>query len=188
MNKSALIITWEKYQDHELIYPYYSLKEHGFHVTLMANKEGKIYGSLGSHMTSNYSVDVLDDAETFFKFLEIYNLLVIPGGVKALEKLRQVTHVLRFVRAWNEKNKMIFSVCNGAQLLISADVLKGRTVTGYYAISTDIQNAGAVYSRDPVVVDGNIISCPHYDYMGEWMAVGYEALDTKKVKELHESK
>jgi protease I len=170
----ALIITWEKYQDHELIYPYYSLKEHGFEVTLVANKLGRIWGSLGSHMNCDIETNQFNAKSARENFLSEYELLVVPGGVKALEKLRQERGILEFVKEWNERNKTIFSICNGAQLLISAKILKGRTISGYYSIDVDIENAGAIYSRDNVVVDGNIISCPHYDFMGEWMRVGFQ--------------
>lgn len=169
MAKKALIITWEKYQDHELIYPYYSFKEHGYEVTLMANKVGRIWGSLGSHMNCDVATSDLEDSIVFERFLTEYDILMLPGGVKALEKVRQEKAVLRFIQEWNKLDKTIFSVCNGAQLLISARVLQGRTLSGYYSLDVDIENAGATFSRDRVVIDGNMISSPHYDFMGEWM-------------------
>jgi len=177
--KKALIITWEKYQDHELIYPYYSLKEHGYEVTLMANQVGKIWGSLGSHMMCDVTTSVMEQEETRQQYLNDYEILLIPGGVKALEKVRQEKGVLEFIRQWNALNKTIFSVCNGAQLMISAKILQGRTVSGYYSIDTDIENAGATYDRGPVVVDGNIISCPHYDFMGDWMRTAFEVHENR---------
>jgi protease I len=177
--KKALIITWEKFQDHELIYPYYSLKEHGYQVTLMANKVGKIWGSLGTHMPCDVETSAFEDETVRQQYLNEYEILLVPGGVKALEKVRQEKGVLKFIQEWNEANKTIFSVCNGAQLLISAKILKGRTLSGYYSIDVDIENAGATYSRGPVVVDGNIISCPHYDFMGDWMRIAYETHDKR---------
>lgn len=171
--KKALILTYSGYQDHELIYPYHSLKENGFDVTLVANQLGRFYGILGTHMVCDVLTTDFEDPSNREKYLE-YDLLVIPGGVKALEKLRLEKGVVEFVREWDNLDKTIFSVCNGAQLMITADILKGRTVSGYYAIEADINNAGATYHRGPVVVDSNIISCPHYDFMGEWMRTGYE--------------
>lgn len=169
----ALIITWEKYQDHELIYPFYSLKENGYDVTIMANQVGKINGSLGTHMPCHVATRDLENRSVFSKYLDDYEILLIPGGVKCMEKLRQEKIVLEFIKEWNIRDKTIFSVCNGAQLLISAKILKGRKLSGYYSIDIDIENAGATYSRDHVVIDGNIISCPHYDFMDEWMREGY---------------
>ena len=174
VKKNALIITWEKYQDHELIYPYYSLKEAGYNVSVIANVKGRIWGSLGTHMVCDIETSSLNDQDFRNSLLSDCEILLIPGGVKALEKLRQELGVLEFIRNWNDANKSIFVICNGTQLLISAKILKNRLVSGYYSISTDIENAGATYSRDPVVVDGNIISCPHYDFMGDWMRTAYQ--------------
>lgn len=180
--KKAIIITWEKFQDHELIYPYYSLKESGYDVTLMANKVGKIWGSLGTHMTCDVETTIFNDENVRNQYLNEYEILLIPGGVKALEKLRQEIGVLKFVKEWNDANKTIFSICNGAQLMISAKILNGRTVSGYYSIGIDIENAGATYSSNPVVVDENIISCPHYDFMGEWMRTAFEVHKSRQLK------
>ena len=52
--------------------------------------------------------------------------------------------------------------------------MKGRKLSGYYSIEPDINNAGAEYSRDNVVIDDNLVSCPHYDFMGEWMREGFK--------------
>jgi len=172
--KKALIITWEKFQDHELIYPYYSLKENGYEVTLMANRVGKIWGSLGTHMPCDVETSIFEDETIRQQYLKEYEILLVPGGVKALEKVRQEQGVLKFIQEWNTSNKTIFSVCNGAQLLISAKILQGRTISGYYSINIDIENAGAIYNRGPVVVDSNIISCPHYDFMAEWMRTAFQ--------------
>jgi protease I len=177
--KKAIIITWERFQDHELVYPYYALKENGFEVTLMANKIGRIYGDMGCHMTCDVTTNIFEDENTRNQYLSDYDVLLLPGGVKSLEKVRQEKGVLKFIKEWNDANKTIFSICNGAQLMISAKILKGRTVSGYYSIDTDIENAGATYSRGPVVVDNNIISTPHYDFMGEWMRTCIEVYEKR---------
>ena len=179
--KRALIITWEKFQDHELIYPYHSLKENNYEVTLMANQTGRFYGILGAHMVADVTTDVFKDETNRKKYLSKFDVLLIPGGVKALEKLRLESGVVEFVKEWNSLNKTIFVVCNGAQLLITADILKGRRISGYYSIEPDIKNAGATYDRGPVVVDGNIISCPHYDFMGDWMRTAYQVHENRKI-------
>ena len=177
--KKALIIAWEKFQDHELIYPYYSLKEHDFEVTLMANKVGKIFGSLGTHMPCDVETNIFNDENTIEEYLNNYEILLVPGGVKALEKLRQEKGVLNFIKRWNDRRKTIFCICNGAQLLISANILKDRKISGYYSIAIDIENAGATYDMGPVVVDDNIISCPHYDFMGSWLKIAFETHDNR---------
>ena len=67
------------------------------------------------------------------------------------------------------KKKIIGSICHGAQLLISANVIKGKKISGYYSIKDDIINAGAIYVDAPAVEDNNIISSPHYKFLGDWM-------------------
>lgn len=173
----ALILTWEKFQDHETVFPYYALQQAGYDVTIAANKRSeRIFGSLGVHLVSNIHVDDLRDK------VDDFDLLVIPGGVKALEKLRLEKNAVEFVRAWFDHNRPTMSICNGAQLLITADVLRGRTCSGYYSIEPDIKNAGANYSRKPVVIDGNLVSCPHYDFMGAWMKAGLEMAEQYRMK------
>lgn len=172
--KKALIITWERFQDHEVIYPYYSLQEHGFQVDVMGNKLGRLQGDLGAFIDCNILTSSIDREAFANDIVDNYELLVISGGVKALEKLRQEKGVIQIVKKWNSLNKTIFVICNGVQLLISADILKNRTVAGYYSIQKDIENAGATYPKEDVFIDRNIISAKHYKDMGEWLRSGYE--------------
>ncbi len=175
MNKKAVIITWEGYQDSEVLYPYYRLLEDDFKVDIAAEKPGDIHGILGTKIKATMPVDALK--------VDDYDLIILPGGVKALEKVRQQKIVLEFINEWNRKEKIIGSVCHGAQLLISAKVTKGKKISGYYSIKDDIENSGAIYSDEDIVVDGNIISSPHYNYLGKWMKevlrVFYLKNDTK---------
>ena len=170
MKKKALILTWEKYQDHEVIYPYYRVQEEGFEVDIMSNVVGKIHGILGTYMESTKSVFDLNDFEKFKNYLTEYDLLVIPGGVKALEKLRQEVSALEFIKEWDSQGKTIACICSGAQLLISAKVVKGRKIAGYYSMKDDILNAGGFYEDLPAVIDNNLITTAHYKDMGSWMS------------------
>ena len=168
----SLIITWNGFQDQEVIYPYYRLREEtnsSEDVVLMANLVGKVHGILGVNMDSTASTEELkDDIKTKY-YLNTFDMLIIPGGVKALEKLRQEKHVLEFIFEWNILGKIIASTCHGAQLLISAKIVKGRKISAYYSIEDDVNNAGAQYINAPFITDGNIVSSPHYQWMGEWM-------------------
>lgn len=175
-SKRALIITGEKYQDHELIYPYYRLKGEGFEVDIASKEVGEIHGSLGTKMEANKTYSDIKE--------ENYQLLVLPGGVKAIEKVRQEQIVLDFINKWDSKSKIIASVCHGAQLLISAKVVKNRRISGYYSIKDDIINAGAEYIDAPFVVDKNIISSPHYKYLGEWMNESLKQLSLQNQKKI----
>jgi protease I len=137
----------------------------------MANVTGKFFGIMGVNMESHALISDLSNSEKVNYYIENYDLLIIPGGVKALEKLRQEKQVISFIAAWHKKEKIIASTCHGAQLMISAKITSGKRISGYYSIEDDISNSGAVYVNEPVVVDGNIVSSPHYNWMGEWMNV-----------------
>ena len=168
----TLIITWAGYQDQELVYPYYRMREEANNptdVVIMANVIGKFHGIMGVSMESSALTDELKELARTTYYLDGFDLLIVPGGVKALEKLRQEKHVLSFIAEWNQRGKIIASTCHGAQLLISAKIVKGRKISAYYSIEDDVNNAGAQYVNAPVVVDGNLISSPHYQWMGEWM-------------------
>ena len=64
--------------------------------------------------------------------------------------------------------------------MISAKIVKGKRISGYYSLEDDINNAGATYSREPVVPDGNIVSSPHYDHMGIWMKTAIDMVKNGK--------
>ena len=161
MAKRALIITGQGYQDSEVIYPYYRLKEDDFTVDVAAVKTGEIFGILGTKMIANKLLSEIR--------VDDYDLLILPGGVKSIEKIRLEQVVLDFISEWNRKGKVIGSICHGAQLLISARVTKGRKISGYYSIKDDINNSGGEYIDAPFVIDGNIVSSPHYNHLGPWM-------------------
>ena len=168
----ALIITWENFQDQELVYPYYRLREDAMvpeDIIVMSNVVGKFFGIMGSNMESHKKISELSDENEVRKYLNEFDLLVLPGGVKALEKLIQEKDVIRFISRWNELGKIIASTCHGAQLLISAKAISGKKVSAYYSIEDDVNNSGATYVNQPVVIDRNIVSSPHYNWMGEWM-------------------
>jgi protease I len=88
---------------------------------------------------------------------EDHDALLIPGGYSP-DHLRSDGRAVNFVKEFMDKGKPVFSICHGAQLLITADVLKGRKVTGWKSIVQDIINAGAEYEDTEVVVDGNLVS------------------------------
>ena len=174
----AIILTHSMYQDQEAIYPYYRLREEGT-VMVAAEKVGMVRGILGVELPSNMTTATLNTSDD--DYLNVFDLLVLPGGVKAMEKLRQDAYALAFIASWFGLNKPIASICSGAQMLISARVpLKGRQLAAYPAMAVDVENAGAIFLNEPVVVDGNLVSSPHYKYLAEWMRA---AINLVKAKE-----
>ncbi len=164
----ALIITGNLVQDHEFIYPYYRLQEAGFDIDVAAKDGMHCVGIIGSKIPVNKRFEDIK--------VEDYELLVLPGGAKCMEKLRQEQVVLDFIRAFSETGKIIASICHGAQLLISAKVVKDKVIAGYYSIKDDIINAGAEYC-DNYMRSNNIISASHYKYMPQWMKQTLEAFE-----------
>lgn len=175
MKNRALIITHSGFQDHELVYPYYRLLGENFETHIVADKRdelGRCYGIFGLNMPCHILLkDFVADSRSY---QDEYDIMVLPGGVKALEKLRLNKDVLAFIKEWDRLGKIIISTCHGAQLLISAQIVKGRKISGYYSLEDDVNNAGAEYVNAPYVIDGNIVSSPHYDHMGEWMEKAIE--------------
>lgn len=165
MNK-AIIISGNLAQDHEFIYPYYRLLEENFEVDVCMLEGKPVKGFLGTSLPPNKEQPVKTINQVN---VDDYKVLVLPGGVKAMEKVRQEKKIIDFISKFNEQKKIIACICSGAQLLISAKVVKGRKIAGYYSMKDDLINAGAIYTDKPAVIDDNIITTAHYKDMGPWM-------------------
>jgi len=147
--KNVAILLDDFVEDVEFIFPYYRFLEEDWKVDVLANRLGEFKGKKGGTFTSNKVLT----REDFDK----YDILYIPGGY-APDRLRRYEIVLDFVRYMYENNKIISSICHGPWVLISAKIVKGKKITGFYAIKDDLINAGAIYTGNPVEVDGNIIT------------------------------
>ena len=165
--KKAVIISGNLAQDHEFIYPYYRLLEENINVDVCLLEGKPVVGILGTSIPPNKDQIVKKIEEINVKD---YDILVLPGGVKAMEKVRQNIDIINFISEFDKENKIIACICSGAQLLISAKVVKGRKIAGYYSMKDDLINAGAQYTDLPAVIDKNIITTAHYKDMGPWMA------------------
>ena len=161
MSKKALILTGNLVQDHEFIYPYYRVQEDGYKVDVAVRDKKQVNGIIGAKIIPTKDIPELK--------VEDYDLVILPGGAKAMEYMRQDVDILKFISDFNSTGKTIASICHAAQLLISSKIVKGRKISGYYSIKDDINNAGAVYTDEPAVVDGNIVTTAHYKDLGIWM-------------------
>jgi protease I len=161
MPGKALIITGRQVQDHEYIYPYYRLQEEGYDVDVAVRGKENVATFYGVRVEPTKDIPELK--------VDDYEVLVLPGGAKAMEYMRQDQDILDFISAFHASGKVIGSICHAGQLLISAKIVKGRKISGYYSIKDDINNAGGTYVDAPFVTDDRIVSCPHYKHLGPWM-------------------
>lgn len=162
MNKKrAVIITGPNFQDEEYIYPYYRLLEAGFKLDVAVKDKAAIKGKYG--VPAKVTMDTKDLKE------KDYDLVVLPGGHEAPDRVRQDANVLKFVKDMSDAGKVVSSICHGPWIMISARIVKGRKLTAYEGIKDDLVNAGAEYAEAPVVVDENFVTSPHYKNNGDWM-------------------
>ena len=166
MSRKAIIISGNLAQDHEFIYPYYRLLEEEFEVDVCLLEGKPVQGIMGTKIPPNKDQVVKKIGEIS---VDDYEVLVLPGGVKAMEKVRQEEKIIKFISEFDKQKKIIACICSAAQLLISAKVVKGRKIAGYYSMKDDLINAGAIYTDLPAVIDKNIITTAHYKDMGPWM-------------------
>ena len=157
----AVIFTSKGIEDLEFWYPYYRLREAEFDIDVVSS-EYDIIGKYGTqlpngYLTSNYSNKNCCD------------LIIIPGGWQAPEILRQDQNVLQFLQQHNVKGTLIGAICHGPQVLISAQICNDRTMTCYKGIKDDLINAGANYKNEPVIIDQNFVTSPHYKNNPDFM-------------------
>jgi protease I len=140
----------ELFEDLELWYPLIRLREEEYELLLAGEEAGKTYtGKHGLKAKADISFSQLKP--------DNFDGVLVPGGY-APDKLRGYRSVTDFLKKMNEQSKAIGQICHAGQVLISADILKNRKVTSTPAIKDDIVNAGAQWTDEPVVTDGNLVS------------------------------
>jgi protease I len=148
--KRAAVLIADRFQDEEGVEPVRFLKEKGMDSSYIGLETGTAKGKYGRQ---EVRIDqTISEADP-----DAFDVLIIPGGA-APETLRLDEAVLTFTRRFFEARKPVAAICHGPQVLISAQVLPGRTVTCYQGIRDDVKLAGARYRDKKVVVDGNLIT------------------------------
>tara|TARA_Y100000590_G_C15723377_1_gene1014304 strand:+ start:1695 stop:2228 length:534 start_codon:yes stop_codon:yes gene_type:complete len=176
MTKKALILTSKLVQDHEFIYPFYRLKEEGFEVHTYNGDKKQVLGYFGTKIPPKDEDKIIQLDQINFKN---YNILILPGGVKSMEIMRLDRKLLDLIKKFHENNIIVAATCSAAMLLISSGISKGKSMAGYYAWKDDIINSGAKFIDKPCVVDGNLVTSPHYKFVGEWMKGTLELYKTR---------
>jgi len=150
MAKVAFLLA-NNFEDSEMKNPYEAVKEAGHETVIVGLEKGA--ECKGKKGTVSYTVDIgASEAKA-----EDFDAVVIPGG-SSPEALRVNDDVVRFVKEVNEQGKLIAGICHGPQVMISADILKGKAATCYIGIRDDVKLAGADYRDEEVVVSENIVT------------------------------
>ncbi|MDQ0865193.1 type 1 glutamine amidotransferase domain-containing protein [Arthrobacter globiformis] len=138
----------------ELTSPWDAVKNAGGEPVLVAPKSAKLQGFEGVEKGDTFDVDLtLKDANA-----SDFHALVIPGGVVNADHLRVDKDAQAFARSFFEQHKPVAAICHGPWLLIDAGVVKGRNLTSYHTLATDLRNAGANWSDQDVVVDQGFVT------------------------------
>ncbi len=170
--KKILILLEKGVEDSEFIYPYYRFQEEGFKMDIVAPQAKKDYvGKHGVPFTSEFSPSDID--------LNDYDAVIIPGG-QAPDRMRIHPDLVQLVKEANSKGKVISAVCHGPQMLIEADIVRGKTVTSWPSVRTDLKNAGANVVDEPAVVDGNIVTSRSPDDLPDFCKATIKLLSTKR--------
>lgn len=152
--KSVAILVTEGFEQSELEKPRKALQEAGAKTEIVSPKTGPIRAWSGDGFGDKFDVDVpLVEADA-----ARYDALLLPGGVMNPDQLRMNPQAVEFVREFFRGGKPVAAICHGPQLLIEAGVVRGRTLTSYPSLKTDLINAGAKWIDDIVVTDHGLVT------------------------------
>jgi protease I len=152
--KRVAILSEKGFEQSELLEPKKALEEAGAMVDVISPEAGKIKGWNHDDWGKAVKVDIeLGEADP-----EDYDALMLPGGVMNPDQLRTNITALRFIQSFVDAGKPIAAICHGPQTLIEIGFLKGRRMTSWPSLRTDLSNAGAIWSDEPVVVDKGFVT------------------------------
>lgn len=152
--KRIAILATEGFEQSELEKPREALTQAGAKTDIISPKSGRIKAWDEDDFGDAFDVDVaLEQASA-----GDYDGLLLPGGVMNPDKLRMERKAVEFARAFFEAGKPVAAICHGPQLLIEAEVVRGRTMTSYPSVKKDLMNAGANWVDEPVVVDNGLVT------------------------------
>ncbi|SDC63158.1 protease I [Paenibacillus sp. UNCCL117] len=150
MKKVAFLLA-DQFEDSEMQKPYEAIKLAGHDAVIIGLKKGEKL--TGKQKQATYTTDAsIKDVKA-----EQFDAVVIPGG-SSPEGLRLDPDILQFVQEMNKQDKPISAICHGPQILISAGIASGKTLTSYPPLQDDLKNAGATFVDQEVCVDGNLIT------------------------------
>ena len=171
--KRMAILVEDLYQDQEVWYPYFRLKEARVEVLVIGTGKPEYKSKHGYPITADKSAEQISASEV--------DGLIVPGGY-APDVLRRFPSVIRLVSEVNQQGKLIGAICHAGWVLCSANVLRGKTATCFSAIKDDVINAGATYVDRDVVRDGNLITSRKPDDLPAFMRTILDALQEQSTR------
>ncbi|MEM4311692.1 MAG: type 1 glutamine amidotransferase domain-containing protein [Nitrososphaerales archaeon] len=160
--------------DEELNFPKYYLEWEGAK-TLLAGTKKELTSRFGRPIKADILTSELEN------LVEETDGVIIPGGFGP-DKLRIDNDALNFVRKCHNKGKVIAAICHGAQVLISAEIVKGKKITCVKNVAIDVKNAGGIYVDEPIVKDGNLITSRNPSDLPPFTEAIIEELQKLKIK------
>src|SRR6201989_3386698 len=153
-NRKVAILTEEGFEQVELTSPKQALEEAGATVHIVSPKNGKIK----AWNETDWGIEVEVDKQLSDVSPDDYDALVLPGGVLNPDKLRQNKDAVAFVTAFLNEGKPLAAICHGPQMLIETGLIRGRKLTSFPSLHTDLVNAGANWVDEEVVVDNGLVT------------------------------
>jgi|SRR5690554_1608719 len=158
-DKKVAILLTDGFEEVEFTKPLKALKDSGATVHVIAPHSGKVKAWNSKDWGDSYDVDkTIDEAKA-----EDYNALMLPGGVMNPDKLRMNKKAVAFTKNFFEAGKPVAAICHAPQLLIETGALNGRTLTSYPSLRTDLENAGATWKDEEVIVDHGLTTSRNPD-------------------------
>ncbi|WPU93883.1 type 1 glutamine amidotransferase domain-containing protein [Mucilaginibacter sabulilitoris] len=173
-NRRVAILTEEGFEQVELTSPKAALQQAGATVDVVSPKSGTIK----AWDKTNWGITVNIDKQLNEVSPDDYDALVLPGGVLNPDKLRQNQDAVAFAAVFLSEGKPIAAICHGPQLLIETKLIKGRRLTSYPSLQTDLKNAGADWVDEQVVVDNGLVTSRRPDDL--------DAFNAKMIEEIGE--
>ncbi len=156
------IVTGEGFQDQEALMPLAFLENRGAEVTVVGPETGEV-------KAYNSDIRLIVQADAAHVSADDFDALVLPGG-KAPASIRENARVVALVRGMFKAGKPVAAICHGPQVLVTADVLDGRTMTAYSGVAEELRSAGATYKDQPMIQDQNLITSRVPKDIPEWLA------------------
>jgi protease I len=179
MGNRIMILATDGFEQSELEKPKENLEQAGFETVVIAPHGGEIKGwqhtDWGTPVKVDMTLDQANEAE--------FDALVLPGGVMNPDKLRQEAKAVQLVRDFNDAGKTVAAICHGPWLLVEADIVRGKKVTSWPSVRTDLANAGAEVKDAECVEDGNLITSRKPDDIPAFSDAVIKAVQKQQVSE-----